>query len=610
MKKFLLGLLVLFAITAASIVWYVSRFVGGEDTPLLVKETTRTISSGSVVGFKDDDVNVWLGIAYASAPVGDLRWRAPRSPESWEETRATLSYGSECPQNMISLSLQEDCLFLNVWSPESSSLDRPVMFFIHGGGNHLGSADAGGLYDGKRFASKYGIVLVTINYRLGPLGWFSHPALAVEGEDDWAKKDNSGNYGTLDILKALQWVQENVGAFGGDPNNVTIFGESAGGFNVMSMMVSPLAKGLYHKAIVQSGGMRLVSMSKAQNYAAEDFDAENQGHALSSRELTNRLLIRDGTAVSRKDAVSVQQLMDDQDLASYLRKQSAESILSIQRPDENTDRVTEQVNAPDPFLLWSATDLLSPFLFGDGYVLPADVQVRELLSDPDGYNQTPIILGSNRDEAKLFMMGDPYFTHRIFGLPFVTRNEEAYGRATSYGSLFWKADAVDESAIRLVESQGETVYAYRFDWDDLRAFLTLDLSHLLGASHALELPFVFGNLNLLETALVLADVDSARELSDQMMSYWAEFAFTGKPGKGVKGELAEWGAWTNLANEPRLMVFDSDLNEGSGLRMSSEMVTYESLSDRLSIDEHLNSDSKCNLASMMFDSELSDKACN
>ena len=210
MKKVIFGVLGFFLILALAIFWYVSRFGGDDSKPEVAQETLRDTQSGPVVGFTDDGVNVWLGIPYAKPPLGDLRWRAPREADPWDTPRPAITFGDECPQGMMGASGNEDCLYLNVWSPESAAVAKPVMFFIHGGGNVIGSADAGGLYDGHRFAAKHDVVLVSINYRLGTLGWFSHPDLKVAETEPLAAKDNSGNYGTLDIIAALEWVQKNI----------------------------------------------------------------------------------------------------------------------------------------------------------------------------------------------------------------------------------------------------------------------------------------------------------------------------------------------------------------------------------------------------------------
>ena len=603
MKKIILSLVGLFVFIAAGIYWYVSRFDFDRDPPVVEPDTLRETLSGSVVGFRDRGVDVWLGIPFARPPEGDLRWRAPRPPVPWSDAKEVLDYGPECPQNLMGLSGQEDCLYLNVWSPSENSDSLPVMFFIHGGGNHLGSANAGGLYDGQRFASNHDVVMVSINYRLGPLGWFSHPSLAVEETDEFSKKDNSGNYGTLDILAALEWVQGNIKNFGGDPDNVTIFGESAGAFNVLSMMVSPLAEGLYHKAISQSGGIRLIPMNVAQHY-----HEEGSGHPLSAREITSRMLLKSGLAVDQEDARGVQEMMSNGDIRKFLLNQPAESILLAQDDSElNVNDSDNETTSPEPFVLWSAAGRLSPTLLGDGYVLPKGVQIRELLSDPARFNAGPVILGSNRDEAKLFMMMDPHFTRRVWGVPVLTKNEDDYARATDYGSLMWKADSVDELAIVLSQTQEEEVFAYRFDWDDLNSLLTLDLHNLLGAAHALELPFVFGNLDLLETALLLDDDQAARELSDRMMSYWAEFAYSGTPARGKDGSLAEWSAWTNEPGTKKLMLLDS--GAGMGNRMVSTSLTYEDIAEQLASDERFDPEAKCKLARRMFEPELSNGLC-
>jgi len=222
----------------------------------------RSVENGEMIGFKSrHDTHAWLGIPYAAPPVGELRWKAPRPPEPWTGRFEAIELGSVCPQPSVfglpvpggqTIMGAEDCLVLNIWAPifreEKTPVDRkrlPVMLWIHGGGNNM---ESGGNpnFNGSTLAGQNHVVVVTINHRLGPLGWFRHPALRSE---DSSPEDNSGNYGTLDIIQALKWVQKNITAFGGDPEKVTIFGQSSGGANVLSMMASPLAKGLFHRAI-------------------------------------------------------------------------------------------------------------------------------------------------------------------------------------------------------------------------------------------------------------------------------------------------------------------------------------------------------------------------
>lgn len=212
--------------------------------PLEQNGPTIALKSGKVQGGFANGVAVWRGIPFAAAPVGDLRWRPPKAPASWDGVRAATSYGGSC-------AAVEDCLYLNVYTPPNASKgdDLPVMVWIHGGAFTGGS---GATYDGTQFA-KQGVIVVTVNYRMGRAGWFAHPALTKENPNA------NANYGLMDQVAALKWVQANIGAFGGNTKNVTIFGESAGAISVNYLMVDPNAKGLFQKAIAESGFGRLVA---------------------------------------------------------------------------------------------------------------------------------------------------------------------------------------------------------------------------------------------------------------------------------------------------------------------------------------------------------------
>ncbi|HAH80291.1 MAG TPA: carboxylesterase, partial [Gammaproteobacteria bacterium] len=278
------------------------------EHPVVANKTTlRNTESGSVAGFIDKlGARSWQGIPYAEPPVGQLRWRAPQPPIASQTTIEALQPGAICPQfaSLLSgadeqtpsgqIAGNEDCLYLNIWSPPNAA-KLPVMLWIHGGGNTIGH---GGSYNGAALATQRNVVIVTINYRLGIFGWFSHPDL-LTGD----KLDDSGNYGTLDVIRALEWVQGNIEVFGGDPGNVTVFGESAGAFDTLAMMASPLAKGLFHRAIVQSGGFSPTNLDRAQNYQ------EDGGAALSSRELVTKMLIADGLAKNHEAAKNLAQDM-------------------------------------------------------------------------------------------------------------------------------------------------------------------------------------------------------------------------------------------------------------------------------------------------------------
>ena len=241
----------------------------------------RIVSTGELLGFAPNEkTQAWLGIPFAAPPVGQLRWRPPRPPASWSGPRDARKAGSICPQfaGILSgvqrpepgqIAGSEDCLYLNVYAPRASAEAArgrrlPVLFWIHGGGNTVGH---GSDYDGSELAAAYDVVVVTTNYRLGPFGWFRHPALVADAQTD---EERSGNWGTLDLVRALEWVRDEIPVFGGDPENVTIFGESAGGVDVMSLVFSPRAAGLFQRAISESGGMSSVTLAKAENLKDAD----------------------------------------------------------------------------------------------------------------------------------------------------------------------------------------------------------------------------------------------------------------------------------------------------------------------------------------------------
>jgi para-nitrobenzyl esterase len=400
-------------------------------------------------------------------------------------------------------------------------------------------------------AGKQKVIVVTINYRLGPFGWFTHPALRSEAA---SPEDNSGNYGTLDIIQALKWVQNNISVFGGDPGNVTIYGESAGGGNVLSMMASPLAKGLFHRAISQSGDFKIIPVSEAENYLDDEFKGED----VSSKEIVNQLLINDGFASDRDAARKLQEDASDAKIAAYLYGKSPEEIFAAY---QNCG-----------WLEWF------PDLFGDGYVLPKSMTTEEIFSDIANYNPVPVILGTNRDETKLFMMLDDELVDKLFGvLPVGFIDDIAYETVNRYDSEIWKIDSVDSIAGIMREVQGESVFAYRFDADDWRDLGFIDLQKLLGAAHAMELPFVFGNFpNPFRGLSPESTVPARDRLSDSMMSYWGEFAYTGDPGRGRSGTEVAWTPWQNGDKDGlRLMILDTDLDRG--VRMSSEWATMAEL---------------------------------
>lgn len=528
---------------------------GRREERHVAPESKRTLPAGEVVGFAEQyGGHAWLGIPYAHPPVGDLRWRAPRAPGPWTGTREALRPGSPCMQYTSKFAGvegragatagSEDCLYLNVYAPRFSPQavprgeDRlPVMVWVHGGGNTIGRAD---FYNGGNLAASQRVIVVTTNYRLGPFGWFRHRAL----REGTGALDASGNFGTLDLIRALEWVRDNISAFGGDPGRVTIFGESAGGQNVYQLLVSPLSRGLFHRAIVQSGGMRFAEVDEAEGFVGESPTAGANG----SDEVLLRLLIADGRASDRNSARALVRRMSAPEIAAYLRGTRGDILLGAYEA--------------------LPTGMIEmPRVFRDGTVLPLDAPQQRLTAGQ--YNRVPVILGTNRDENKLFLFGVPELVKRYFWIVPRLRDPRWYNLAAEYQSRMWKATGVDEPAAAMRAVQGADVFAYRFDWDEEPVILGADLAAMLGAAHGFEIPFVFGHFDLGKEGNVIFTRENEpgrKTLSAQMMSYWTQFAATGNPGRGRDGKLPEWKPWAEGEGE-KYMLFDTPA--GGGLKMAS-----------------------------------------
>ena len=560
------GLVLLIAISAY-------LYLAPSDDPVLAADpaTERVIDTGRIVGARDaHETFVWRGIPFAAPPIGANRWRAPRPASAFAGVLQATSFAPMCPQQSgAAVAGDEDCLYLNVWAPSQSAESLPVMVWIHGGGNSIGSASTS-IYHGARLAGEENLVVVSIQYRLGPLGWFRHPALAASAH---SPADASGNYGTLDIIEALQWTQRNIAAFGGNPENITIFGESAGGFNVLSMVVSPLAQGLFHRAISQSGGLTLTSTASAENYR----DAAEPGSRFSGREIVNEVLARSDA----KSARLAQDAMSDAAIEALLRDLTPSELIG---------------------LYGSGFGLMlpNPDLFADGHVLPLD-PIYTQFERGDGFHRVPIMLGTNRDETKLFtMMGDA--TTKLFGiLPTGVIDQAAYDRDNAYSSDLWRARGVVELANRLVASGHRDVYAYRFDVDDWRHLGLVDLKPLLGAAHAMEIPFVFGNF-IEPMRIVYPPSDQFDDLSDAMRAYWAAFARTGDPNDGNR-TLPRWPQWR--ADRPETIVFDTSTD--GGIRTERAVMTEAAIRARFLADRSFSSQaSYCAAYQNLFSGPLFD----
>ena len=510
--------------------------------PVVDTVSTRTIDQGTLVGFTDHDdaVHVWRSVPFAAPPVGELRWRAPRQASRWDGTRESLAEAPWCPQvrgrlddgssadavPLGSVMGQEDCLYLNLYAPamtadQAETANLPVMMWIHGGSNVWGRAEQ---YDPSRLAAEENVVVAVVQYRLGPLGWFAHTALRESAETE---ADASANFATLDQIAALDWLAENARAFGGDPANITVFGESAGGHNVAALLGSPRAAGKFHKAIIQSGSFRSESLEDAET-----------GGPKAGAPIATKLVGNDEKADDLR-AVSVDQLF-----AAY---------------GDNLD--TEE---------WEP-----PRIIEDGIVIPAS-GLEAAFASPDTFNSVPIITGTNKDETKLFnILSDELVRWRFGAIP-RARDKNIYNAVSEYQSRMWRVAAVDRPAAAMIAGGHEDVFAYRFDWDEAGSAWGANFAELFGAAHGLEIPFVFGQFQFLGDAdkwvFTKKNEPGRLALNDAMMAYWAEFARSGQPGNGKSGDLPEWTAWSIDTDTPNIMLFDSPQSGGPQMAASRESV--------------------------------------
>ncbi len=559
----------------------------GREKPEPAPASLRRTEQGEVVGRADlHHTHAWLGLPYAQPPVGPLRWKAPRPALPWTGVREATACGAAAMQlGGLSLELppdqwgkpagSEDCLTLNIFAPQhaaESAAPLPVMFWIHGGANSSGTAAT---YTTLRnLAGRDDVIVVSANYRLGIFGWFSLEELA---RDDDTPADRSGNFGTLDLVAALQWVQRNIAAFGGDAGNVTIFGESAGGLNVYALLASQLAPGLFHKAIAQSPLVTSHTLAQARNYV----DDAQPGHTLSSRELLCAWLQDAGRATDRAAARALIAAMAAADIEAFVRDLAPEALLAPVRPGA--------LNFYD-----------APTVLQDGHVLPRG-PLAAAFADRSTYHAVPFIVGTNRDEYKLFMANNPDYVRMVFGKLPVMRNRARYQRHAAYMSALWQIAGALEPASAMLGSGHPDVWVYRFDWDEQPAVPLIQPQVLLGAAHVLEMGFVFRDLDGEFDpfrSYTPVNLPGRRQVSDAMAGYWTHFARHGEP--GVADNRPEWTRWQQDAAQPRLMVFDT--SAGGGTRMVVHDASKAALKTALADDTSMRSNprERCELYGRMF----------
>jgi len=507
---------------------------------------------GRVKGFVDKHTKTftWLGIPYAKPPIGNLRWKPPEEPDPWSGILKTTEFDNACAQvgglygpppsgESFGLSIIEtfglssgceDCLTLNIWRPVAwKKKERlPVIVFIHGGSNKQSYA-ADPMWHGANLARKSNAVVVTVNYRLSVFGWFAHPALRTGDV-----LNDSANFGTLDLIQALRFIDRNIANFGGNPENVTVMGQSAGAANVYSLMVSPLTEGLIDKAALLSGpGLDGTALSLGEGYA---------------NSVLRQLLIDDGTAGDTTSANAWIASHTNQEIADYLRgKTTAEVLMAL---------VHGGLTSP-------------PNIFADGAVVPLSSSAAIASGN---FRNVPVMIGATLEEGKLFFPN----LYRIsdaerFSLMYNFDADHPSGPKPSYFlnvsvpvfentarnapvlSTQWFTNLIDATAIRL-KLQQPKVYAYRFEWNtEPEPWKTV-----YGAVHVLDMPFIFGNFQRQLFSCMFGKYNEGGRvaLSDVMIASLGAFVRTGDPNNSELG--ITWEPWSNDVGGPKKLIFDAD----------------------------------------------------
>ena len=517
------------------------------DKDIVVKS-----QSGNYLGIEATDLYVFKGVPYAKPPVGALRWRAPRDVDYLDAIIDATEFKNECVQPKDNSSIfnrnlstgDEDCLYLNIYVPKNqNSLNKnkfPVMYWIHGGSNIWG---AGSDYDFSNLATSQQVIVITINYRLGLFGWFASPFFAETAEG----LDKSYNFGHLDIIKGLEWVNQNISSFGGDKNNVTIFGESAGGSNTLTMIASPLTEGLFHKAISQSGYV--------SSYSVE--------YAESISELSSKNIF----------AENIKYLTDSNEIVDYLQGLTQTEVY------EKYIATAEKYVYP-----------ITPITIRDGIVIPNEGVYKALeKTDPS----LVVVAGTNKDEMNYWFVNSEYFYDTSFEIRRTLKRSEANLRSwNKYRSAIWRYKGAEEP-LRRMSISNDNLYSYRLDWDEEDEGIFGDYSLFVGAAHGIDIPFIANSFDMEQIPWYIKNIlfpESTAEgrdaLSALMMRYWGNIAKYGDPNVFVP---QKWEKFT--ASDNQMIILDNPQDPNFG--MVTNPVMPKTLLKEIESDSALEIEERC-----------------
>lgn len=498
--------------------------------------------SGKIQGTVRNNIQEWTGVPYAKPPLGELRWKHPVSPDKWSSTLDATKPAQECIQvTPEGATGAEDCLNLNIYRPTSSDNNLPVLVYIHGGNNQVGSSAE---FSPEFIAKNLNAVIVMVNYRLGALGF--NPLKAL---NDGNPLDDSGNYSLLDIRKSLGWVKDNIKSFGGNNNNITVSGFSAGGRDVMAMLISPIFKNSFNKAIVFSGGMTTFNKNNAENIFVERL-----APLVVKQKIKPDINTARSWLLTRSD-----------DVRAFMYNLPAKELSTL-----FSDASMRMRNFPH--------------LYRDGTVIPKDGFKTE------SYNSVPVILVSGQQEFSLFARNDPMFSEEIKNNT-LTDNPRAlnnYNFAKKYGSMFYSLFNVNQSADTMFKYYHSPIYGMEFKFGS-NPLITGKRLSAIGSFHGLFLP-LFDKSKFSEFTQDALKLNGTQEVATAFRSYLKNFLINGTP----NGQnLPQWNEWSlkNSSAGKSLLIMDAN-KQKSIIYMSNKYYTYDDVIKSIEDDNSISKEDK------------------
>lgn len=509
---------------------------------LLIRET----QFGSVMGYEEDEALIWQGIPYGGDTSGENRWQAPTDPQPWSETLDATQAGVVALQaGADGVTGSEDALNLDIYRPNNETEDLPVLVYIHGGNNQTGQAQE---ISGKSFVSSQDAIVVSVNYRLGPLGFNPLPALKT-GSDE----ENSGNYAMLDLAKSLDWIRANIGEFGGDSNNITVSGFSAGGRDVMAMLISPLFEGKFDKAISFSGGMTIADEEKSQDIFAESIAP---------------LVVEDGVK-NDEDQAKKWLLTSDEEVKDYLYNLDGIRLVGL---------MSNAGIRMDVF----------PHLYNDGTVIPTEG------FDTETYNSVPLIMLTGEQEFSLFSRFDPYFAEAVSDGSIDTDQDISgqYDFVNKYGGQLYSLFNLEDSAIKMTSNYNAPIYGMEILFGENPDYISEEMAKI-GSFHGVFVPLLdTDSESYAELVTDSYESQGAKELSVMFQNYIYEFISSGTP----NGEnLTEWTEWQKDADE-NILFLDAD-DSVAIAKMGKKEFDYTSVLAAIENDRSITEEQKADLLS-------------